>query len=78
LNAADRISAEFSELATHHEYVAALELIATLRPQIDGFFNEVMVMDDDPYVRNTRLSLLDSLVQTFSRIADFSEIVVAG
>jgi glycyl-tRNA synthetase beta chain len=78
LNAADRISAEFSELATHHEYVAALELIATLRPQIDRFFNEVMVMDDDPYVRNTRLSLLDSLVQTFSRIADFSEIVVAG
>jgi glycyl-tRNA synthetase beta chain len=37
-----------------------------------------MVMDDDPYVRNSRLSLLNSLVQTFSKIADFSEIVVAG
>jgi glycyl-tRNA synthetase beta chain len=78
LNAASRISAEFSELATHHKYVEALELIATLRPQVDRFFNEVMVMDDDPYVRNARLSLLDNLVRTFSKIADFSEIVVAG
>ncbi len=48
LNAASRISAEFSELAMRHEYVGALELIATLRPQVDRFFNEVMVMDDDP------------------------------
>ncbi|MGD0442644.1 MAG: glycine--tRNA ligase subunit beta [Edaphobacter sp.] len=78
VGAAATISQRFSELATRHEYVAALELIATLRPQIDRFFNEVMVMDDDPYVRHTRLSLLDSLVRTFSRIADFSEIVVAG
>ena len=76
--AAGKISEKFIKLAANHEYVAALEMIATLRPQIDRFFNEVMVMDDDPYVRNSRLSLLDSLVQTFSKIADFSEIVVAG
>jgi len=38
----------------------------------------VMVMVDDPYLRYTRLSLLHNLVETFSKIADFSEIVVAG
>ena len=76
--AAGKISEKFTKLAENHEYVAALEVIATLRPQVDRFFNEVMVMDDDPYVRNSRLSLLNSLVQTFSKIADFSEIVVAG
>ena len=76
--AAGEISEKFTKLAENHEYVAALQLIATLRPQVDRFFNEVMVMDDDPFVRNSRLSLLDSLVQTFSKIADFSEIVVAG
>jgi glycyl-tRNA synthetase beta chain len=76
--AASGISEKFSELAENHEYVAALEAIAMLRPQVDMFFKEVMVMDDDPYVRNSRLSLLESLVQTFSKIADFSEIVVAS
>jgi glycyl-tRNA synthetase beta chain len=78
LDAAGEISADFSARASEHEYVVALELIATLRPPIDTFFEQVMVMDNDPYVRNSRLSLLDSLVKTFSKIADFSEIVVAG
>jgi glycyl-tRNA synthetase beta chain len=78
LNAASAISEKFSSLAASRQYVAALELIATLRPPIDQFFEQVMVMDNDPYVRNSRLSLLDSLVKTFSKIADFSEIVTAG
>jgi glycyl-tRNA synthetase beta chain len=76
--AADGIKKKFAELAESHEYVAALELIATLRPEIDRFFEGVMVMDDDPQVRSSRLGLLDGLVKTFSKIADFSEIVVAG
>jgi glycyl-tRNA synthetase beta chain len=75
--AASQISEKFTKLAENHEYVTALEVIATLRPHVDRFFNEVMVMDNDPYVRNSRLILLDSLVRTFSKIADFSEIVVA-
>jgi glycyl-tRNA synthetase beta chain len=72
------IAEKFYKLAADHEYVAALELIATLRPQIDLFFEKVMVMVEDPYVRWTRLSLLNSLVENFSKIADFSEIVTAG
>ncbi len=76
--AANGIEKKFAELAEGHEYVAALELIATLRPQVDQFFEGVMVMDDDPQVRSSRLSLLDGLVKTFSKIADFSEIVVGG
>jgi len=32
----------------------------------------------DPYIRMTRLSLLNGLVDNFSKIADFSEIVTAG
>jgi glycyl-tRNA synthetase beta chain len=78
LNAAGAIRAGFSARAAEHEYVAALELIAALRPPIDTFFEQVMVMDNDACVRNSRLSLLDSLVKTFSKVADFSEIVAAG
>jgi glycyl-tRNA synthetase beta subunit len=37
-----------------------------------------MVMVEDAYVRWTRLSLLKGLVENFSKIADFSEIVTAG
>ncbi len=51
--------------------------MATLRPEIDGFFKDVMVMDPDPAVRSSRLSLLAAW-WTFSRVADFSEIVTAG
>ncbi|WP_263384088.1 glycine--tRNA ligase subunit beta [Granulicella arctica] len=59
-------------------YVAALEAIATLRPQVDAFFEAVMVMAPDEAVRANRLALLARVLGDFSGIADFSEIVVAG
>jgi glycyl-tRNA synthetase beta chain len=77
-SAAAKVNETFDLLVKSHEYQAALGLIATLRQPIDAFFEQVMVMDPDPYIRNTRLGLLDSLVSTFSTIADFSEIVTAG
>lgn len=77
-NAMVAIAQQFYTLADEHDYVAALQLIATLRAPIDLFFEKVMVMVDDAYVRSTRLSLLHSLVDNFSKIADFSEIVTAG
>jgi glycyl-tRNA synthetase beta chain len=76
--AADRVSEEFATLSARREYVAALQTIAMLRPEIDGFFNDVMVMDPEPSIRQARLNLLRDLLQTPSRIADFSEIVTAG
>jgi glycyl-tRNA synthetase beta chain len=59
-------------------YRAALEQIATLRPQVDAFFDAVMVMAPDAEVRANRLALLEKVLRDFSGIADFSEIVVAG
>jgi glycyl-tRNA synthetase beta chain len=59
-------------------YKAALEQIATLRPQVDAFFDAVMVMAPDAAVRANRLALLERVLADFSGIADFSEIVVAG
>ncbi|MBI4441909.1 MAG: glycine--tRNA ligase subunit beta, partial [Acidobacteria bacterium] len=56
-------------------YLAALEVIASLRPTVDWFFKDVLVMDSDFDIRRNRLSLLASLLQEFSTIADFSEIV---
>jgi glycyl-tRNA synthetase beta chain len=59
-------------------YKAALEQIATLRPQVDAFFDAVMVMAPDAEVRANRLALLEKVLGDFSGIADFSEIVMAG
>ena len=58
-------------------YRAALEAIATLRPSIDRFFDKVLVMAPEENLRRNRLTLLQSLLNEFSTIADFSEIVTA-
>jgi len=71
---AERVAAMRSE----RNYVAALEETAKLRPQVDAFFDAVMVMDPNPDVRANRLALLQQVLGGFGGIADFSEIVVAG
>jgi len=51
------------------------ERIGPLRPKVDLFFDKVLVNAPDPEVRRNRLALLHCLLQEFSTIADFSEIV---
>jgi glycyl-tRNA synthetase beta chain len=43
---------------------------------VDAFFDRVMVMAPEPEIRANRLALVGRTVKDFSRIADFSEIVV--
>ncbi len=56
-------------------YRSDLESIAALRPQVDLFFDKVLVNAKDEAVRRNRLTLLKNLLTEFSTIADFSEIV---
>ncbi len=56
----------------------ALERIASIRPQVDTFFDKVLVNAQDDKVRSNRLAFLNSILTEFSTIADFSEIVVSG
>jgi glycyl-tRNA synthetase beta chain len=55
-------------------YKEALEVIAGLRPDVDRFFEQVMVMAENEAVRKNRLALLSELLREFSTIADFSEL----
>ncbi|GGG95238.1 glycine--tRNA ligase subunit beta [Silvibacterium dinghuense] len=64
-------------LSESRNYREALERIATLRPDVDLFFDKVMVMVEDEAVRGNRLALLAQIQGSFSSIADFSEIVTA-
>lgn len=56
------------------KYKEALEIISGLRPTVDRFFDDVLVMDQDDAIRRNRLALLAGLLKEFSTIADFSEI----
>ena len=53
---------------------SALEALAALRPHVDRYFADVMVMCDDPVARASRLGLLRSIVERFSGLADFTRL----
>jgi glycyl-tRNA synthetase beta chain len=72
---AARVAPEVEALRARQEYGEALERVATLRPAIDSFFDQVMVMAPEAHLRRNRLALIASVLNDFSRIADFSEIV---
>jgi glycyl-tRNA synthetase beta chain len=72
------LAARVGALRAEKNYTAALESIATLRPQVDAFFDAVMVMAPETEIRSNRLALLSRVLGDFSGIADFSEIVTAG
>ncbi len=55
-----------------------LENILKMRPVIDAFFDNVMVMDEDAVKRNNRLTLLHYVKTVFDSFCDFSQIVMEG
>jgi glycyl-tRNA synthetase beta chain len=70
--------AQYEVWREDRQYGLALSRAASLRPMLDRFFDEVMVMVDDAQIRANRLALLQKLYKSFSTIADFSEIVTEG
>ena len=65
-------SAELKPLFAAGDFKGVLESLAELRPTVDKFFDEVMVMADDEAVRNNRLALLNQLRNLFLGVADIS------
>jgi glycyl-tRNA synthetase beta chain len=64
--------------ASGKTYAQALEAIASIRPNVDTFFDKVLVNAKDENVRSNRLAFLHAILTEFSTIADFSAIVTAG
>jgi glycyl-tRNA synthetase beta chain len=77
--AESELAAELARVKTaigqSENYGTTLAAVATLRPAVDSFFNQVMVNVEDAEIRRNRLTLLRSLLTEFSTLADFSEIV---
>ncbi len=58
-----------------NHFLEALNEIAKLHGPVDKFFVDVLVMAEDPQLREARLALLASLRDTILNIADIAEIV---
>jgi glycyl-tRNA synthetase beta chain len=57
-----------------NDYASSLALLAQLRPAVDAFFDQVMVMDENPKLRANRLALLAQMRELFAGVADLSRL----
>ena len=55
-------------------YESRLRSLSSLRGPVDRFFDDVLVMAEDPRLRANRLSLLSQALSLFYRIADISKL----
>jgi len=58
------------------DYTGALQRLAGLKQPVDAFFETVMVMADDPAIRENRLALLHDLKVLMNRVADIARLAV--
>lgn len=65
-------SATLESAARAGDYAMALSALAPLAEPLDTFFNEVMVMSDDPALQRNRLALLAQIDRLCRRVADLS------
>lgn len=56
------------------DYTATLTLLASARIAVDEFFDQVMVMAEDPAIRANRLALLKQLGALMNQVADISRL----
>jgi glycyl-tRNA synthetase beta chain len=74
---AANLRVETEHLIRGGAYFRALQRIAAIRPIVDMFFEEVMVMVDDRDLQENRLAILKEVADLFSGIADFSKVAIA-
>jgi glycyl-tRNA synthetase beta chain len=67
--AVEAVYAETNHALAHGDYVDALSHLARLRPQVDAFFDTVMVNVDDAPLRGNRLALLKRLSERLGSVA---------
>jgi glycyl-tRNA synthetase beta chain len=60
------------------DFEGGLKSLVAVKPHLDRFFESVMVMVEDEGLKRQRLALLSKLVRAFTRVADLSEIQIAG
>lgn len=66
----------FNRLWEKDDFAGIMEAMRELRPAVDGFFDNVMVMCEDEALKVNRLNLLWALVSRLRLVADFGALQV--
>ncbi len=66
-----QVAPKFAEHIQQRNFTAAFEALSTLVPTINRFFDDVLVMHEDPQIRKNRLALLRQIETLLLTIADF-------
>jgi glycyl-tRNA synthetase beta chain len=75
--AARRLDSDLTQALAARDYHRAMELSLSLRAPIDQFFDDVMVMCEEPMLARNRQALVSYVRSLFLRVADLSLMVVA-
>ncbi len=74
-NAFKDIKEKVELLTKQKKYIDALDLLVSVKGEIDSFFDNVMIMDEDIQVRQNRINMLCSIKDTMKNVADLSKIL---
>ena len=67
-----RFAAENLCAVAEGNFQTALSELASVKPQVDAFFDGVMVMAEDAAVKQNRLNLLNRLAEQMNAVADIA------
>ncbi|RKT44105.1 glycine--tRNA ligase subunit beta [Thiocapsa rosea] len=70
----EELSSLVVPLARSRDYVGVLHRLSDLETDLEAFFDQVMVMVEDPDIRENRIRLLSSLAGLFLLVADISRL----
>lgn len=73
-DALTQLAPQVNSLMANEDYSAALCELAGVRAQVDRFFDDVMVMTEEPLLRQNRLALLATLGDLMNRVADIGKL----
>ena len=61
---------------SYDDYETHLEALFSLKPELDTFFDKVMVNAEDEKIKTNRKNLVSSVYKSFKTIADIKEISI--
>ena len=64
----------FSSLGKSENYEESLKTLSLAKNEVDAFFDNVVVNDNDPIIKKNRLELLKMLCKSFENYFEFSKI----
>jgi glycyl-tRNA synthetase beta chain len=76
-DAAQSMLPDVAHHAAMYDYPGLYRALLPLRPIVDKFFDDVLVMAPDAAVRRNRLELLEFIDALYKTLADFTKVVVA-